>query len=410
MRRFAWCAVLVVLVASCGSGSEPSTTENATPAVTTISTIAETTTTRPEPTTTTTASGRWTVAELGRNPTRSLGPTTALGSGCSPGSDALPDGVWFGWLGALDDDAIAFDLACLWPGRLEPAASNDAPRVRMVDVDDDALVYLTDQPVAYTAWAAEGDGATTAAANAPGLPDTLPFWVFVNDGAVTEIAQHDRPIPWAKTAGAWPGLFPGCCDGGTVAPPSPEGAWPATGWPADGFYGAWVSDHTDTRLDLALSQWFSCRDHPGACPEWWTGDEVSSDPDAPQLERSVPFDGNLTVVILPLLDDTPIVGDGVALHALLEDVESLRDEWEASWGTFSADEWRERSSDPSFPFGLADPSSAYVLDLAAYRGPGQTYLMMPNFDQSLIGSCWWPAVEIRDGQPILYLHAGLFAG
>jgi hypothetical protein len=137
---------------------------------------------------------------------------------------------------------------------------------------------------------------------------------------------------------------------------------------------------------------------------------VSSDPEAEQLVRSVALDENLTVVILPILDETPIVGDGYALGSLLADIESVRDEFDGYWETLTVDEWRDRSADPGFPFGLADPSSSHVQGLTGYRGPGGTDLMMPWSEETLVGSSWWPAVEVRDGQPILYLHAGLFAG
>lgn len=416
MRRLAWCAAIVVLAASCGGGGEttsvpsPSTTATVEQPASTVTSSSTSTTTSTTVTTTTAAAVRWSVAEFGSNPTEALGSSAALGSGCSPGTGGLPDGVWFGWLDGLDGDTIEFDLACLWPGRLEPAASNDAARIRVVDVAADARVYLADRPAGYAAWAAGGTSALTAAANAPGLPDTLPFWVFVNDGVVTELAQYPQPIQWARTAGAWPALMPGCCDGGTVAPASPAGPWPATGWPADGFYSATVQHVSASQLDLELRHWFSCRDRPELCPPWWTGDEVSEDPDEPALARTVALDEHLTVVVLPILDDTPIVGDGRALGALLGDVDSVRSDFAGYRDTLTADEWRQRAADPTFPFGLADPSSTAVIDLIGYRGPGGASLMMPWSDEALVGSTWWPAVEIRGGQPILYLHAGLFAG
>ena len=122
-------------------------------------------------------------------------------------------------------------------------------------------------------------GEIAEANNAPGLPDGRPFWIFVNSGVVTEMAQYPDAIDWVTRASAWPGLVPGCCEGGTVAPPSPVGPWPDEGWPADGFYSV-VEEVSDDEIEVTMRKWLSCSDYPDRCAPWWTGGEVITDPDS----------------------------------------------------------------------------------------------------------------------------------
>jgi hypothetical protein len=372
--------------------------------VSTTTTIPTTTGTEATTTTTTSSPGEtvWTVDRYGRTPDVALGSTPALGSGCAPGTDYLPDGVWFGWIADVGNDAIEFDLACLWPGRLEPAASNDSGRARTVPVTDDALLYLSTGTVPFADWS----GDTTEISNAPGLPDTVPYWVFVNDGAATEIAKYPGPVVWAQSADAWPGLVPGCCDGGDEAPPSPEDPLPPSGYPVDGFYkalaqddgeyGDWPTAHGAGTYDIEISKWLSCDEYPELCPEWWVGDEVTGYPDEPTLNLTLDLDEELTVVIMPIITQRPIVGDGTVFDELLADLNSSVDTW-----VRPGVELRERSDDPSFPFGDVYWPGEPEWGELGYRGPGGAHL-------TWFGN--WLALEMRDGRPILYIHAGLIAG
>ena len=409
MRRLGVLAGVVSLLLTACGGSDASATTSTEPSTTTtvpaLSTTTTPSTTTAEPTTTTSqvVTGPWTVDRYGSSPVVSLGSSGALGSGCSPGTDHLPDGIWFGWITDAAAGSVEFDLACLWPGRLEPAAGNDSNRIRAIPVHDGAVAFLTTGKLSFSDWS----GDRTSAVNAPGLPGTLPFWLFVNDGRVTELAEYPEPIVWARSATAWPGLVPGCCDGGDVGPPSPDNPLPAAGWPADGFYKAWnmiggqyVQDWPQSATlhsyELQIARWLSCADNPGMCPEWWVDDEVTTLPDGPFLDRALEFDHVMTAVIMPIFGEYAIVGDGDAFGRLLADFNDEIDRW-----IQPGIELREHSGDPAFPFGEVPYPEEPNYGQMGYRGPGGAHL-------TWFGG--WMALEIRDGRPILYIHAGLIAG
>lgn len=353
------------------------------------------------PSTTTTAVG-FTVADLGRVPGRALGTTPALGSGCAPGTDLLPDGVWFGWVTEAEAEQVAFDLACLWPGRLEPAASNDASAIRRIPVSSAAQVYgRNGDGMPYSEWV--GSPIETPVVNAPGLPRTLPYWLFVNEGTITEIAQHPERIRWARSTTAWPPVDPGCCDAGTIAPPSPADPWPNEGWPSDGFYSVIDHEETDGGYDLSIGKWLSCDDVPTMCPDYWVGDEVVVDPDQPLLKRRLSFDESTTFVIAPFFTEGSIVGDGAAFAEMLADLDQAIATHAASDGNLYENDLGDRTDDPAFPFGAPVWPDGMGTGPLGYRGPGGSYLTT-----SPLG--WWMAIEVRDGQPVLYIHAGLIAG
>jgi hypothetical protein len=375
---------------------ETSTTDTTGPSDTTDTTAGSSTTASSA---TTTESG-FTVAALGRVPERALGTTPALGSGCAPGTDLLPDGVWFGWVTDAASDQLGFDLACLWPGRREPAASNDATRIRQVPVSQSAQVFRGEgEGVTYSDWA--GSPIETPADNAPGLSPALPYWLFVNDGAVTEIAQYPDPIRWVRSATAWPDLYPGCCDAGDVAPPSPADPWPSEGWPADGFYAAVVEAETADGYDLEIHRWLTCDDAPALCPDYWVGDEVVVDPDQPSLLRRFPFDETTMVVITPIFSEGAIVGDGTAFGELLADLrQAITDRGQGD--EFYWADPGDQEADPDSPFGMVPWPDGTTSGPIGYRGPGGSYLTPP--------AGWWTALEIRNGEPVLYIDAGIVAG
>jgi hypothetical protein len=419
-------AVLVAaVVAGCTSGddSSPSSSPMTAPSVSSTTTpspptaTSSTETPQVRPTTTSTPEPpavdlQFSVDGYGQTPAISLGPTAALGSGCGPGTDSLPDGIWFGWVEAAVLRGVDFDLACLWPGRLEPAASNDASRLRRLTVSDSTRVYVgTSEPVLYAEWSRE----PVEADNAPGLPGTLPYWVFINAGVATEIAQHRQPIVWAQTTTGWPpGLAPGCCEAGDVAPASPVDPWPKIGWPTDGFYKVWFADSEGRRAwfepdpedahQINLAKWLRCADHPSeGCAPWWTGDEVFIDREAESIQRTLNLNEDLTVVISPIFGDGELVGHGRAFAAMLTDLDDAVREWISNPQVPPPDtqEFVDLGSDPAFPFGVPDSEYSDGSWPLGYRGPGGVYLTWEE---------GWMALEIRRGLPILYIHAGLVAG
>jgi len=401
---------LAAVLTACGSSEVDTQTDSA--ATTTVTTgpaqttmPSETSTSAPTtaPTTAATAKPdvRYSVADLGRVVDQSLGSTPALGSGCAPGTDVLPDGVWFGWVVDAEPEQLTFDLACLWPGRLEPAASNDASRTRRVPTSDAVTVHLDGQdPIPFQHWLS--NAIDQPADNAPGLDPTLPYWLFINDGVVTEVARFPVPIRWLRSSSAWPELFPACCDAGTVAPPSPADPWPLDGWPADGFYPVVVDTESATGYDLVIGRWISCRQNPGLCPEWWIGDEVIEETDE-ALRRTFPFDQTTTVVVVPIFGEQAYVADGRAFGAMLTDMREAVATQVGGDQNGWPDQLSGEADDPSFPFGpVVWPDGEVLAGLVAYRGPGGAQLYWPL--------SWFTALEIRDGQPRLYIHAGLIAG
>jgi len=131
------------------------------------------------------------------------GADGAQGSGCSPGSSTLPDGVWFSLAHSWSTTTIDLDLACWYSGaKAESVAAargdevnndyflvNDVTTLRSVPVDGDV-------PAKKAAWE-DGIFTLSAVMADPGgsLPTNSPYpvWIFVNGGAVTEVEVQYIP-------------------------------------------------------------------------------------------------------------------------------------------------------------------------------------------------------------------------
>jgi hypothetical protein len=81
------------------------------------------------------------------------------GSGCSPNSDMLPNGIWFGRIEQASAESVEFDLMCFGPSPGEPGnvvtVTNDSTRLRTVPVWDATLVHAIGpdggwEPVPYS--------------------------------------------------------------------------------------------------------------------------------------------------------------------------------------------------------------------------------------------------------------------
>lgn len=128
----------------------------------------------------------------GYGPSATGDSDSAAGSGCNPGAATLPDGIWFGLIDEATADRISFDLACFWTAREydDGLITNDSNRLRSVVVNPDAVAYQVVDiggigwvPMTYSEWLV-----------AP--PDEMlcsypcdAAWLYVNDGAVTEVVQ-----------------------------------------------------------------------------------------------------------------------------------------------------------------------------------------------------------------------------
>ncbi len=68
------------------------------------------------------------------------------GSGCTPDTDALPDGVWFGFIDDFTRTSITFDLVCLRfsydDGFEEWQVTNSNPRLRATPLDVEAIASV----------------------------------------------------------------------------------------------------------------------------------------------------------------------------------------------------------------------------------------------------------------------------
>jgi hypothetical protein len=232
MRRVLWLVFMVLVVLSGCSGSpkssgdtttEPTavssssttrvpttttaatTTTTSTPTTTTaLATTTQPTTTNPTtttlpPTITTTMDIFFSIAVHGLCPAPLSGSGGRFGSGCSPGSDTLPDGIWWGYITDLSPSSITFDLGCLRfadetdddPATEDYAwvIENSNPKVRVVPVGSDTLVtcdwmYCPPNPFPYGEWIEDDRLPHGDQGRERGL------WLYINDGVVTEIGDE----------------------------------------------------------------------------------------------------------------------------------------------------------------------------------------------------------------------------
>ncbi|MGD2059973.1 MAG: hypothetical protein PVF87_03840 [Acidimicrobiia bacterium] len=188
--------MMALILAACSSNATEGTTT--TTAVIPTTAPADTTTTAPTSTTTAALTTTTTIPTT----TTTKDPRAPEGSGCTPGSEVLPDGEWYGAISAFDDQTISFDLACLFTGEAAVAASaedgeespppndyyvrnqNDEVRVLMVDADTPVTWYTSGDP---------NDEVTGTYAEWIAFLATQEFhlgvWVTIESGSVTEIAE-----------------------------------------------------------------------------------------------------------------------------------------------------------------------------------------------------------------------------
>jgi hypothetical protein len=145
--------------------------------------------------TTTTAADVWYAVGAPKYDVTSLpGAGGYFGSGCSPGTSTLPDGIWFGRISAADGSNIRFDLMCFSSGLGGGEITNSNPTLRTVPVDSAAIVYsiiedargLGWDAIRYSTWLTIPESPLCAA-------DQCLYWLYVNSGRTTEITEMWLP-------------------------------------------------------------------------------------------------------------------------------------------------------------------------------------------------------------------------
>jgi len=142
------------------------------------------------------------------------GSQGGLGSGCTPKSNELTDGIWFGLIQVKNTDSIIFDLACFYIDELAQKKateegygelmngfyiSNQNPNVFDLEVDQQALVHELRlhivnhssplETINYAEWPSD-NGKYLCWAEGE-LPCYV--WVAINNGRVTEILEQYLP-------------------------------------------------------------------------------------------------------------------------------------------------------------------------------------------------------------------------
>lgn len=173
---------------------------------------SETTTSTTEPSTTT--SGPSTTTTLAPTTTTASSTTIpedtnqlASGSGCTPGSETLPDGEWFGFVDDIGDTTLFFDLACWFTGdaaiiaSAEDGEESPPPNDYYVRNQSDLIRELQVGPDVPVDFYPDGDPANyfvTTFAEWDSLADDrggffFGVWVTIEEGDVTRIVEQWVP-------------------------------------------------------------------------------------------------------------------------------------------------------------------------------------------------------------------------
>lgn len=232
MKRSIVLFVAVVLLATACSDDQPTATTTAVqlttltaveqptttvPAITTTTAVPTTTTTAAPPTTTTVAPTTTTAAVgpfvVGPDPGLAaealVGSEGAAGSGCAPGADQLPDGIWFTFIHQVTGTSVVFDLACFYFGQAawDKAAEtgeeanndfwivNESDRMRTIGYTSDATMWaILDDPssgLSSLGFGTEWTGPESGYTPCPG--EYCGVWLYVNDGVITEAVEQYLP-------------------------------------------------------------------------------------------------------------------------------------------------------------------------------------------------------------------------
>lgn len=203
MRKAFAVLCVVVLFSACSGGDAADTTTTTTDPVTTAPSVTSTTTL--EATTTTTQPASTTTTTIPTT-TTTRDPLAPEGSGCTPGTEVLPDGEWYGGVRAFDEQTISFDLACLFIGDAATAAAaadgeeSPPPNDYYVRNENEQIRVLTVAADTPLTWYTSGDpndeetGTYTEWLDWLATQESyLGIWVTIESGTVTEIQERWVP-------------------------------------------------------------------------------------------------------------------------------------------------------------------------------------------------------------------------
>lgn len=191
MRKLLALLATGILLAACsGDGTTATSTTSTTP--------PDTSTTSAPPATTTTAPLATTTTVVD-----TLAPE---GSGCTPSTDDLSDGLWYGRVSHFDAAGISFDLACWFSGDAATAAAaedgEESPPpndyyVRNQNEQVRELEVATDTPVLWYLSGDPNDSREGTFSEWTDFLETQDFhlgvWITIADGEVTEIEEQWVP-------------------------------------------------------------------------------------------------------------------------------------------------------------------------------------------------------------------------
>ena len=136
------------------------------------------------------------------------GSEGASGSGCAPGSDELPDGIWYVNVLEVEEQSLTADLACFYFGEIAweiaalegEEANNDfwivnqSDRLRTLTFTSDAVAWSIagDPSVGHSPLSLQSEWPQAGGyTDCPG--EFCGVWVYVNEGVVTELVEQYIP-------------------------------------------------------------------------------------------------------------------------------------------------------------------------------------------------------------------------
>jgi len=199
MRRFHALVAAGILLGACSGGGASDNSTTTTPPETTTSSIALATTTTQQPATTTSTAASTTTTTV----VDALAPE---GAGCTPGTDDLPNGLWYGLVADFDADGISFDLACFFRGDAATAAADEdgeespPPNDYYVRNQNEQLREMEIAADTSVLWYLSGDPSDSQQGTFSEWIEfletqdfRLSIWVTISDGEVEDIEEQWVP-------------------------------------------------------------------------------------------------------------------------------------------------------------------------------------------------------------------------